>query len=297
MLGSLLLSVLLVGIKLTAANEIVQSITRRKELKANLLLLQVSLEDEDKKSWIEDVTHDTTQRRDRILELGSASGLSCTTTEKEILQKGAAMLAVFEASSTGLKQLEHSESIMYSETKLDEATHLLLGRAAAMVRATPQEIVAYCLNYDSRHIQSRPGANVRAEVLQHVNAHCTIVFNRVRAPGMSDRTFLTSTVAHRVADDPPTYVLVGAPIAHHPKITPKDEKGAVRAENCRAFRLTEVAAGITKLEYTCSLNLCGSIPQAITNKVALPGQMHGAPPERLPHASFAVRPVCFARKP
>ena len=72
-------------------------------------------------------------------------------------------------------------------------------------------------------------------------------------------------VAKRVADDPPTYVLVGAPIVHHDKITPKDEKGAVRAENCRAFRLTEVAAGITKLEYTCSLNLGGSIPQAITN--------------------------------
>jgi len=98
-----------------------------------------------------------------------------------------------------------------------------------------------------------------------------------------------------MADDPPTYVLVGAPIAHHAKIAPKDEKGAVRAENCRAFRLTEVAEGITKLEYACSLDLRGSIPQAITNK-AVPGQMHGAPPERLPHASFAVRPVCFARK-
>jgi hypothetical protein len=186
---------------------------------------------------------------------------------------------------------------MYSETKLDEASHLLLGRAAAMVRATPQEIVAYCLNYDSRYIQSSPaGALVRSEVLQHVNPHCTIIFNRMRAPCISDRTFLTSIVAQRVADDPPTYVVVGLPIAHHDKIAPKGEKGAVRAENCRAFRLTEVAAGITKLEYACSLDLRGSIPQAITNKISVPGQMHGAPPERLPHASFAVRPVCFARK-
>ncbi len=67
MLGSLLVSVLLVGIKLTSANEIVQSIARQKELKANLLLLQMSLEDEDKKAWIEDVTHDTAQRQDRML--------------------------------------------------------------------------------------------------------------------------------------------------------------------------------------------------------------------------------------
>ena len=78
-------------------------------------------------------------------------------------------------------------------------------------------------------------------------------------------------------------MVVALPIAHHDKITPKDEKGAVRAENCRAFKLTEVAAGITKMEYACSLNLGGSIPQAITNKVSVPGQMNGAPPERLPH--------------
>jgi hypothetical protein len=103
-----------------------------------------------------------------------------------------------------------------------------------------------------------------------------IIFNRVRALGVSDRTFLNSTVAKQVADDPPTYVLVGLPIAQHDKVTPKDEKGAVRAENCRAFRLTEVATGITKMEYVCSLNLRGSIPQAITNKVSVPGQMHGA---------------------
>jgi hypothetical protein len=188
------------------------------------------------------------------------------------------MFAVFEASSAGAKQLEHSELIMYSETKLDEATGLLLGRSAALIRAAPQEIVANLLNFDSRFNQSSSAAGtyVRSEVLEHVNAHCMIIFNRVRALGVSDRTFLNSTVAKQVADDPPTYVLVGLPIAQHDKVTPKDEKGAVRAENCRAFRLTEVATGITKMEYVCSLNLRGSIPQAITNKVSVPGQMHGA---------------------
>ena len=120
------------------------------------------------------------------------------------------------------------------------------------------------------------GAHVRAEVLQHVNAHCTIIFNRVRAPCVSDRTFLTSLVAKMEADDPRTYMVVCLPIARHDKIAPKDEKGAVRAEMCRALKLTEVSVGITKIEYTCSLNLGGSIPQAITNNVAIPEQMHGA---------------------
>ena len=188
---------------------------------------------------------------------------------------------------------------MYSETKLDAATGLLLGRAAAMVRATPREIVAYSLNSDSRHIQftTDPTVFVRSEAVEHANAHHTIIFNRLKlGAGLSQRTFLNSTVAKRVEDDPPTYMVVSLPIAHHDRISPKDEQGAVRAENCRAFKLTEVAEGITKLEYACSLNLGGSIPQAITNKVSVPAQMHGAPPERPPHASTPVRPVCFPRK-
>jgi hypothetical protein len=166
---------------------------------------------------------------------------------------------------------------MYSETKLDAATHLLYGRAAAMVRASPQEIVAYVLNYDSRHIQSNsdPAVFSRDEVVEHVNAHQTIIFNRVKATGISDRTFLNSIIVERVQADPPTYLVVVLPIAQHDKIIAKDEKRAVRAENYRAFKLTEVAAGTTKLEYTCSLNLGGFIPQAITNK-AVPAQMHGA---------------------
>jgi hypothetical protein len=165
-----------------------------------------------------------------------------------------------------------------------------------MVRAAPQEIVAYFLNYDSRFVQftTDPTIFVRSEVVEHVNAHHAILFNRCKATGLSDRTFLNSVVAKKVEDDPPTYMVVVLPIAQHDKITPKDEKGAVRAENCRAFKLTEVSAGITKLEYTCSLNLRGSIPQAFTNKVSVPAQMNGAPPERLPHTSFRVPPVCFA---
>jgi hypothetical protein len=187
---------------------------------------------------------------------------------------------------------------MYSETKLDAATGLLFGRAAVMVRARPQEIVAHCLNPDSRFTQSTidPTVFIRSEVVEHANAHHTIVFNRLKlGAGLSHRTFLNSTVAKRVADDPPTYEVVGLPIAQHDKVTPKDEKGAVRAENCRAFKLTQVAEGITKLEYACSLSLGGSIPQAITNKVSVPGQMHGTPSPsavaRLP-TMFASRDDC-----
>ena len=277
MVASLLVSVVLLGFKLSALKRLVQVNQRRTELKAALVLLQPKVEAEKLAVWLANVEHDVNQREDRIAAMDSASGRVYNTSEAELLAKGAGMFAAFEASSAGAKQLTNSETVTYSETKLDEATHHLLGRAAAMVRATPQEIVAHLLNFDSRFNQSSfDPSDERVELIEAVNAHHNVLFHRKKATGIFDRTFLTSIVAKKVADDPPTYELVALPLAHHDKIAPKDEKGAVRAESCRAFKLTEVAEGITKLEYACSLNLGGSIPQAITNKVSVPGQMHGA---------------------
>jgi hypothetical protein len=279
--ASLLVSVVLLGFKLNALKRIVQVNQRRTELKASLVSLQPAVEAEKLAVWLADVEHDANQRKDRIAALDSTAGGVFDMLEAEVLAKGADMFAVFEASLAGAKQLTHSATVLYSETKLDAVTGLLFGRAAAVVRATPQEIVAYCLDQDSRFNQSTtdPTVWVRSEVVEHVNAHHTITFNRCKAK--PDRTFLNSIVARKVADDPPTYLVISLPIAQHDQITAKDEKGALRAENGRAFKLTEVGEGITKLEYACSLNLRGSIPQAFTNRVSVP--MNGAPPARLPH--------------
>ena len=291
--ASLLVSVVLLGFKLSALKRLVQVNQRRTELQAALVLLEPKVEAEKLAVWLADVEHDAKQREDRIAAMDSAAGREYNISEAELLAKGSDMFAVFEASSAGAMQLKHSATVMYSETKLDTATHRLFGRAAAMVRATPQEIVAYCLvGNDGHFIQSTidPTVWVRSEVVEHANAHHTIIFNRCKATGISDRTFLNSVVAKKVADDSPTYLVVSLPIAQHDKITAKDEKGVVRAEACRAFKLTEFATGITKMEYTCSLNLHGSIPQAIANKVAVPEQLNGAPPPSAPahfHSSVA----------
>ena len=66
LLASLLVSVLLVGIKLNASKEIVQVIERRTELKTYLSLLQTTLEDEDMVAWLDDVQRDVKRRQDRI---------------------------------------------------------------------------------------------------------------------------------------------------------------------------------------------------------------------------------------
>jgi hypothetical protein len=81
-----------------------------------------------------------------------------------------------------------------------------------------------------------------------------------------------SAVAKQVAEDPPTFLVAVVPIPSHDKVTRKDEAGAVRGENCRSFRLTKLAPGVTKLEYSCSLDLKGHVPQIITDTIAVPTQ-------------------------
>jgi hypothetical protein len=256
--ASLLVSVLLVGIKLTSARELAQVLVRRRELKANLSLLQRQLEDEDSVAWICDVAYDKAQRNERIAAMESASGHVYTTMETEAIDRGEALFTVFDGSSGRVTQLRRSATMERSETKLDEATRLLLGQAGALIRAKPHDIVAYQLNYDGRHISydNDPAVDIRCETLQHVSAHHTIVFNRRRAgAGLRDRTFLNSIVVKRLAEDPSTYMLCAVPIPTHAKVRRTDEANAVRAESCRAQRCTEVSPSRTMTENITSLDL------------------------------------------
>ena len=146
-----------------------------------------------------------------------------------------------------------------------------LGFAEAEIRADPLLIVAYCLNADGRHVSTPLPNRVRYEVF-HINAHHLVTFIRFKAPGVRDRVFLNSAIAKQVADDPPTFVVAVVPIPSHDKIRPKDEAGAVRAENCRSFRITAVAPGVSNLEYACTLDLKGNVPRFVTNMIAVPAQ-------------------------
>jgi hypothetical protein len=273
-LASLLVSVLLVGIKLTAPKELVQTIERRKELKVNLSLLQRSLEEEEMTSWLADVTHDTALRQETTDAIEPASDQVYTTAEGALIDSGTAIFADYDASSAPVTKMKCSAIMARSETKLDAAGRLLLGRAEVEIPASPQEIVAYILNYDGRHIgKNDPTFDIRSEMVARVNAHHTIVFNRKKlGSGLSDRTFLNSLIAKKVSENPTTYLMVVVPIPQHTKITPKDEAGAVRAENFRIFRFAEVAPGRSKTDFVCSLDLHGLVPRRVTNMIAIPQQ-------------------------
>ncbi len=264
----------LLGFKLSALKRLVQLNQRRTELKAALVSLQPKLEAEKLAAWLDDANHDAAQRLKTMSAIEPASNQLHTATECEMIDKGEAVFAQYDRSSAPVTQLKRSATIARSETKLDKAGRLLLGRAEVEIRASPLEIVAFTLNYDSHFNQSGwdPVVDVRSEVVARVNEHHTIVFNRKKSPGLSDRTFLNSVVAKKVAETPAMYMLVVIPITQHPKITRVDEAGAVRAECFRSFRLTQVAPRLTKMEYVCSLDLKGRVPQFVTNMVAIPQQ-------------------------
>ncbi len=274
---SLLVSVVLLGFKLSAVKRLVQVNQRRTELTEALTFLHPKPEQEDLAMWLDDVDQDAKQREDRITELLSASGVLDSLMESEAIERCLGMFALFDSISGTATELKRPASVARSETKYNEATGLLLGRAEATLRAAPQAIVAYMLNLDSRYMLSWGATDVnvvRYEVLDVVNAHHTIGFARYKAKGVSDRTFLMSTIAKQLAEDPPTFVVACVSIPSHKNIGPKDEKGAVRAENYRSFVCTEVAPGVTKLEYCCSIDLKGWVPKIVTNTIVVPTQLN-----------------------
>jgi hypothetical protein len=85
--ASLLVSVVLLGFKLSALKRLVQVNQRRTELKAALVLLEPKVETEKLAVWLADVEHDAKQREERIAAMDSAAGRVYTTLEAELLAK------------------------------------------------------------------------------------------------------------------------------------------------------------------------------------------------------------------
>jgi hypothetical protein len=107
----LLVGVLLVGIKLTCARDIVQVIERRKELQANLLLLRRMVEDEDLVDWLNDVAHDMAQRQGRVGEMALSSGRVYDAMENGAIAKCRGMFALFDSNSASATHLPHPATI------------------------------------------------------------------------------------------------------------------------------------------------------------------------------------------
>jgi hypothetical protein len=153
---------------------------------------------------------------------------------------------------------------------------VLIGHVEAMIRASPEQIVAYVMHFDSKVHQSQldPEVDVRQEILEVKNLHHLVMFYEGKtAPGFQNRTALNSFVWRKVSDEPLKYVWVNLPIERHDKIPPEQEVHAVRAQVSRCLMLTRVGEAFTKAQYCCALNLNGHFPRKLTNEFSTPKLM------------------------
>jgi hypothetical protein len=185
--ASLLVSVLLLGYKLSALKRLLQVTQRKTELKAALELLQPKLEEEGLSVWLGDFDHDKEQRQSRIGEMALPSEFGYSTMESESIAECSAVFDDSPCRMTRQHNLHASMKRLVSKLAIVKYD----GRdEPVVIRAAPQQVVAYILNYGGRYLQSlhadadaQPlntvdARIVRSEVVERHNAHHTIVFSR-----------------------------------------------------------------------------------------------------------------------
>ena len=101
-----------------------------------------------------------------------------TAEEMGMIAQCMALFDVVDSASGAAQELRCPTTTMeWARAKRDQTTGLLVVRARAVIHgASPQDIVAYSMEYGSRDILSTwdPRVTVRSEVLEIVNDHVYI---------------------------------------------------------------------------------------------------------------------------
>jgi hypothetical protein len=171
-----------------------------------------------------------------------------------------------------VRLMKRAKTVEVAQTRHDKRSDVLQGEVKLLVPASPEEIIAFLMQIDSKFYMSKlnPKVDVRFEVLEVKSLHHTVFFSEIKTAPLQNRTFLGALVWRKISDVPLTYVLVAAPVECHDKLSIEQDANAVRAEVRRVLRLTSTADGHTSVEYACSLDLRGHFPKWLVNEVALP---------------------------
>ncbi len=228
-----------------------------------------------RRQWMADVLFDTIIRRRRIQRMATEEQ-TYTVEEMRMIARCMALFDAFDLRSAKAKELEGASTMEFAQTKRDQKTGKLLGRSRAVIRgASPEDLVAYTMEYDSRHHFSlrNPHVDVRSEILDIINEHHIVIYNEKCNAGFHNRTFLNSMIWKQLSAEPRVFVLGAVPIDHHFQIGPADEAHALRAETMRCFRFTALRPDVTLFEYASWLDLQGHVPKLVIEKVAIPQTM------------------------
>ena len=114
--------------------------------------------------WIIDLEHDRNHRKNMMAKM-VADRTAYDHEEDSMIQRRLAMLAADSAGK--VRRCKSGPTVDSSSTRLDEESGLLVGNAQLVIHgAGPLDIIAYLMDAESRHEQSRkdPQVNVRFEV-------------------------------------------------------------------------------------------------------------------------------------
>jgi hypothetical protein len=164
-------------------------------------------------AWNTNFQHDFALRQAMVLKM-LQGGQVYTEEETALIAKGLALLDGVVATGK-MRALKHSKPIAYARTKLDKRSGLMTGETEALIRASPEEILASLMHYESKYKLSRlnPAIDVSYETLEEANLHQTIGFFEGKTVPFQNRTFLFALLWQKVSDG--TYVWVSVPIEHH----------------------------------------------------------------------------------
>jgi hypothetical protein len=242
----------------------------------------------DSSVWLVDLEHDGANRKERIARM-VADGSPYSAEEDSAIQRQLAILPAADSAEAGKSQpqpsktrrpnsvqlLKHGATVDSAWTKFDEERGRLLGYTQLVIRgASALDIIAYCMDADSRHMRSRadPAVDLRLDVKEERNSHYIVVFTEKGTAPFQNRTFLSALTWKKLSDT--QYIWCSYPIAAHPSVTPSDEAHAVRGEGTRCFRLTFIEPSVTKVECVCDLELKGQVPTWVGNKIVIPSLLH-----------------------
>ena len=124
-------------------------------------------------------------------------------TEHLAVQHGQALFAVFGRHDGKAKQMPLVATLDKAEIKYDQVTSTFVAKAELVIRGgSLQEISAYLMEYDSRHMQARLGdVDIRDELREIVNPHHLVIFYECKPPPpFRHRTFLNVYVWQKLSE-------------------------------------------------------------------------------------------------
>jgi hypothetical protein len=172
-----------------------------------LAVQQASSQIEMRLAWLNDARDDEEWREAAVHEMREGEH-SFSPEETALIARGTALLGTFATGKGKARPMRRSKTVELAETKHIEKSGLLIGHVEAVVRTSPEQVVALLMHFASKYNRAtmNPVVDVCYEVLEMRSPHHTVVFVEKRTAPFRNRTFVNVLLWQRVSDAPLIYV-------------------------------------------------------------------------------------------